>query len=179
VSDAAHIHAPTDPESSSSGTLCEKPQTLQAVGYGLALRRRMWETSPSRLRTSRLSRNRITDRGCYTPPELRRHTEETPMSEHPMIIVHPAAEDLARQLGLAPRLPSLRALAWASSTTRSTTPTRFFTRSKRSSPRITASSGSSATGRRAPAFPPRPRFWPGWPNPATPWYTALPTEGRA
>jgi hypothetical protein len=32
----------------------------------------------------------------------------TPMSEHPMIVVHPAAEDVARQLGLAPRLPSLR-----------------------------------------------------------------------
>ena len=30
------------------------------------------------------------------------------MSEHPMIVVHPAAEDVARQLGLAPRLPSLR-----------------------------------------------------------------------
>ncbi len=30
------------------------------------------------------------------------------MSEHPMIIVHPAAEDVARQLALAPRLPSLR-----------------------------------------------------------------------
>jgi len=30
------------------------------------------------------------------------------MSDHRMIIVHPAAEDVARQLGLAPRLPSLR-----------------------------------------------------------------------
>ena len=30
------------------------------------------------------------------------------MNEHPMIVVHPAAEDVARQLGLAPRLPSLR-----------------------------------------------------------------------
>ena len=31
------------------------------------------------------------------------------MSEHPMIVVvHPAAEDVVRQLGLAPRLPSLR-----------------------------------------------------------------------
>ena len=30
------------------------------------------------------------------------------MTEHPMIVVHPAAEDVARQLGLAPRLPSLR-----------------------------------------------------------------------
>ena len=29
------------------------------------------------------------------------------MSEH-ITIVHPAAEDVARQLGLAPRLPSLR-----------------------------------------------------------------------
>src|SRR5215468_5851629 len=30
------------------------------------------------------------------------------MSDHRMIVVHPAAEDVARQLGLAPRLPSLR-----------------------------------------------------------------------
>jgi len=30
------------------------------------------------------------------------------MTEHPMIVVHPAAEDVARQLELAPRLSSLR-----------------------------------------------------------------------
>ena len=30
------------------------------------------------------------------------------MSEHKMTVVHPAAEDVVRQLGLAPRLPSLR-----------------------------------------------------------------------
>ena len=30
------------------------------------------------------------------------------MSEYPIVVVHPAAEDVARQLGLAPRLPSLR-----------------------------------------------------------------------
>ena len=30
------------------------------------------------------------------------------MSEQKITIVHPAAEDVARQLGLAPRLPSLR-----------------------------------------------------------------------
>jgi hypothetical protein len=29
------------------------------------------------------------------------------MSEHSMIVVHPAAEDVTRQLGLAARLPSL------------------------------------------------------------------------
>ena len=30
------------------------------------------------------------------------------MTQHSLIIVHPAAEDVVRQLGLAPRLPSLR-----------------------------------------------------------------------
>jgi len=30
------------------------------------------------------------------------------MSEHPIVIVHPAAEDVARPLALASRLPSLR-----------------------------------------------------------------------
>ena len=30
------------------------------------------------------------------------------MSEHPIVVVQPAAEDVTRQLGLAPRLPSLR-----------------------------------------------------------------------
>ena len=30
------------------------------------------------------------------------------MSEHSIVIVHPAAEDIARQLTVAPRLPSLR-----------------------------------------------------------------------
>ena len=30
------------------------------------------------------------------------------MSERPMTVVHPAAEDVVRQLGLAPRLPALR-----------------------------------------------------------------------
>ena len=30
------------------------------------------------------------------------------MSEHTMTVVHPAAEDVVRQLGLAPRLPTLR-----------------------------------------------------------------------
>jgi hypothetical protein len=30
------------------------------------------------------------------------------MTQPPLIIVHPAAEDIVRQLGLAPRLPSLR-----------------------------------------------------------------------
>jgi hypothetical protein len=35
------------------------------------------------------------------------------MSEHTITIVHPAAEDIARQLALAPRLPSLRGVRLA------------------------------------------------------------------
>jgi hypothetical protein len=101
------------------------------------------------------------------------------MSEYPIVVVHPAAEDVARQLGLAPRLPSLRGARLG-----------LIDNSKHNADAflhtletiLTRDYGVACVERyrkASPAFPPRPRSWPAWPHPAMPWCTASPTEGRA
>ena len=101
------------------------------------------------------------------------------MSAHPLIIVHPAAEDVARQLGLAPRLPTLRGARLGLIDNSKHNADTFLHTLETILTRDYGVERVERYRKASPAFPPRPRSWPAWLSPATRWCTALPTEGRA